>query len=109
MVTLTRAPYLVVALYLATAAAPADARTYTIKNGDYRGLSAIAERVRVPIPEILACNSGLTRKTPLIPGKRLQVAEEYTTQAGDTLWGIARKYGVTVAEIIGYNNIRAAD
>lgn len=104
-----RVPYLIAALYLATAAAPAEARTYTVRKGDYKGLGGIAERVRVPVPEILVCNPDVTRKTPLVPGRQLKVAEEYTTKEGDTLWNIARKYGVTVAEIIGYNNIKDAD
>jgi LysM repeat protein len=31
---------------------------------------------------------------------------KYTVMAGDTLWAIARKYGVTVTQIAQANNIR---
>ncbi|MBQ3784714.1 MAG: LysM peptidoglycan-binding domain-containing protein, partial [Lachnospiraceae bacterium] len=29
----------------------------------------------------------------------------YTVQAGDTLWGIAQRFGVTVQDLCNWNNI----
>ena len=42
-----------------------------------------------------------------LPGRAQE--RTYTVRAGDTLWGISRRYGTTVAELAGLNGIRNPD
>jgi polysaccharide deacetylase family sporulation protein PdaB len=94
----------------------AQQTTYVVKAGDT--LWAIANRFGVTINQIAAANNitnvNLIRvgQVLIIPGSSTVPVPEpgaqvkYTVKAGDTLWAIARKYGVTVTQIAQANNIR---
>ena len=89
----------------------AEGETYTVQSGD--SLWSIAKRLNVSVEELKAAND-LTSNLLKI-GQILKVPKEeatetgdyivYTVQSGDSLYSIARKYGLTVDDIIDYNNL----
>ncbi|WP_125611352.1 LysM peptidoglycan-binding domain-containing protein [Specibacter cremeus] len=110
------------------AAAPSSgtAGTYTIRAGDT--LSGIAARYRVGLSALLAANR-LSATTIIYPGQKLSIpgaapsatapaapaatapaapakaAGTYRIVPGDTLSGIAARYGVTLAALTAANNL----
>jgi membrane-bound lytic murein transglycosylase D len=98
---------------------------YTIKKGDT--LWSIANEMRVNIGALSRWNN-LHPEKKLIPGDKLKIrmgspshpldeppkvrkGKEiiYLVKAGDTLWGIAKRYNVTVSEIKGWNRLDGTD
>lgn len=98
--------------------------TYTIKSGDT--LSAIAFKYKVSVQDLMAWNNLTT--TLIYPGNTLTVknaktstntssntssnsnrngsdSSVYTVQAGDSLWKIGSKFGVSVANLKSWNNL----
>ncbi len=109
---------LVLALVL-PAAGPAYADTvYVVQAGDT--LSAIAVRFDVSISAIMAAN-GLTNPNLIYVGQRLTIpgasgtpptatpapsgGGSYTVQRGDTLGGIAARFGVSLSALMSANGI----
>lgn len=80
---------------------------YTVVRGDT--LSQIASKFNTTVEEIKRLNN-LTSDLLQI-GQKLKIpttttlTETYTVQKGDTLYGIARKYNITVDELKSLNNI----
>ncbi|MGE7219345.1 phage tail tip lysozyme, partial [Priestia koreensis] len=94
-----------------------SASTYTVKSGDT--LSAIAVKFGVTVAQLQSWNNISNADTIKI-GQVLKVksptsgggdsgASTYTVKSGDTLSGIAVKFGVTVAQLQSWNNISNAD
>ncbi|MDR5682712.1 MAG: LysM peptidoglycan-binding domain-containing protein [Armatimonadota bacterium] len=100
-------------------APPAAPTTYTVKAGDT--LSAIADRFGVPVPVLVRLN-GLADADRLRVGQVLRIsdasagtppraptpsvpAQVHVVQRGDTLWGIARRYGTTPQRLASLNGI----
>jgi membrane-bound lytic murein transglycosylase D len=98
---------------------------YTIKKGDT--LWSIANEMGVNIGALSRWNN-LHPEKKLIPGDKLKIrvnrglpsSDEtlrgkkgkeiiYVVKAGDTLWGIAKKYNLTVSEIKTLNRLQKAD
>jgi len=108
---------------LTTAEYAAETRTtpmeYIVRRGDT--LNGIAERYRMTLTELRRAN-GLTGTT-IYPGQRLLVggtaAESnrdgetrpatYVVRRGDNLYFIARKFGLTIAELTKWNGMQATD
>ena len=96
------------------APAPAGYTTYTVVKGDT--LSGIASRYGTTYQKIAADN-GIANPNLIFPGQVLKIygasggnsggsgAKTYTVQKGDTLSGIAAKYGTTYQKIAADNNI----
>ena len=85
-----------------------DENIYTVKSGDT--LYSIANKYGMTVNELKDLN-GLTSNTLSI-GQQLVVSEgnaatldTYTVKAGDTLYSIANKYGLTVNELKQLNNL----
>ena len=91
---------------------------YTVKRGDT--LSAIASRYGTTVQEIAQIN-GIQNVNLIYPGQVLRITTNsnnhgsetnstgktyYTIKRGDTLWGISRRYGVSVKNIVSWNNIQ---
>ncbi len=78
---------------------------YTIKNGD--SLYSIAQQYGVSVSAILAANPQITNSSMLYVGQVItipQVGEQiYTVKPGDSLFSIAKKFGVTVNSILAAN------
>ena len=96
--------------------------TYTVKSGDT--LSGIASKYNVTVDQIKAWNK--LSSTTIVPGQKLTVSAPssstsssssststpktttYTVQTGDTLSGIADKYGITVDQIKSWNGLSSS-
>lgn len=90
--------------------------TYTVKRGDT--LSKIALAYDVTVNHIVQLNN-IQNPNLIYPGEKLRITESkittlnpmeginniYRVQRGDTLWGIARRYGVTVNYLVSINDI----
>lgn len=91
---------------------------YTVKRGDT--LSAIASRYGTTVQEIAQLNR-IQNVNLIYPGQVLRITTNsnihgsetnstgktyYTIKRGDTLWGISRRYGVTIQNIVSWNNIQ---
>lgn len=108
------------------AATPAAAKTHTVVAGDT--VYAIARKYGTTVANVIAAN-GLGRSATIYPGQKLKVGATapaakpapaaaapakaptaakptaHTVVAGDTLFGIARTYGTTVAALLQANGL----
>lgn len=92
-------------ILLGAGTAEADA-TYTVKSGDT--LSDIAERTGQSVSE-LAQKNNISNINHLSVGQVIEIADTsengtYTVKSGDTLSGIAEKYGTTVDRLMQLNH-----
>ncbi len=113
--------FTVIIVLLAVAAPAAWAeQSYTVREGDT--LWAIAARYQVSV-EAIARASGLADVDALLqPGQRLIIpgsssrvsskavsasfpTQRYAVKAGDTLWVLARRFGMSVSELAALNGI----
>lgn len=94
--------------------------TYVVKRNDT--LWEIARSFGVSVDRLCAAND-LSPRTPIRPGQRLTVpggksvpdatpgwssAETYTVRRGDTLYHIARRFGVSVSSLQRANGLRSS-
>ena len=79
-----------------------EKKTYTVQKGDTLG--AIAQRFGVSLPSLLQANPEITNPNVIYIGQRITLpgtgpshntqSQKYTVKPGDTLSGIAQKFGV---------------
>lgn len=90
---------------------------YTIKKGDT--LSQIANRYGTTVAELAGINQ-IANPNLIYPGQIITIPTDssilgnetrctgkiiYTVKRGDTLWGIANRYGITVSQLVSINQI----
>lgn len=83
---------------------------YTVLKGDT--LWSIANKNNISVEELKQLNN-LTSNIISI-GQKLKVSSSnnstdnvYIVQKGDSLWAIANKYGITVNDLVNYNNLNS--
>ena len=85
-------------------------QTYTVQSGDT--LSGIAARFGVTVSQLCQWNN-IANPNQIYAGQVLKIYSSgenastttYTVQSGDTLSGIAARFGVTVSQLCQWNNI----
>lgn len=91
--------------------APLGSNYYTVKSGD--SLWSISRKFGVTVNELkkvnnLSSNLLSIGQNLIIPGKKNNTSSnEYVVKKGDTLYGIANKYNVSVDNLKSYNNLSA--
>ncbi|WP_206663577.1 LysM peptidoglycan-binding domain-containing protein [Sporolactobacillus shoreae] len=89
--------------------------SYTIRSGDT--LSGIAVKFGVSVSQLQSWN-GITDANKIYAGEVLSIytsgsggggSQTYTVKSGDTLSGIAEKFGVTVSKLQSWNNVANPD
>lgn len=92
--------------------------TYTVKSGDT--LSGLASKYGTTVSAIASAN-GISNPDKIYVGQKLKITKGssssssssskkyYTIQSGDTLSGIASKFGTTVKQLQSWNNISNAN
>ena len=86
--------------------------TYTVRSGD--SLFGIARRLGISTRALLAAN-GLTLTSVIHPGQRLAIpapaassspgSGTYTVRSGDSLFGIARRLGISPRSLLAANGL----
>lgn len=102
-----------------TSSAPVAAEHHVVRPGET--LSSIAARYGIPVADLAAAN-GITDPDRVLAGSRLTVADtpapaaaaspggaSHRVAPGETLSGIASRYGVSVADLAGANGIADPD
>ena len=89
--------------------APLGSNYYTVKSGD--SLWSISRKFGVSVNELkkvnnLSSNLLSIGQNLIIPGKKNNTSSnEYVVKKGDTLYGIANKYNVSIDNLKSYNNL----
>ncbi len=101
--------------YFTTKEVEAFSDTYIVKEGD--SLYRISKENGISIKELKSANNLTSDKIYIgqaleiphnlqTPGDTLQTVAIYSVVPGDTLWGIAKRFGISVEELKKQNNLQ---
>lgn len=83
----------------------AGSYTYTVKSGDT--LYKIAKNNNVSVNDIVSANPSIKSASLIYVGQKITIPStkmvSYKVQWGDTMWGIANKYQISLAELLKAN------
>lgn len=89
---------------------PKEYYSYTVQKGDT--LFSLAQKYGVNVDELMMQNNKKTDQIVigeqiLVPVEMITKNEEaiYTVLPGDTLWGIAERFGITIGELVKKNRL----
>jgi membrane-bound lytic murein transglycosylase D len=91
---------------------PSRASVHTVKSGDT--ISEIADKYGVTTSEVLEANS-MSPDDRIYPGQQLRIsggteyATVHTVKPGDTIYDIAREYGVSASSVLAANCMGPSD
>lgn len=79
---------------------------YTVVKGD--SLWAIAQRYGIALNDLIRANPNIKNSNLIYPGDlvfitRTLTLNHYAVRAGDTLWDIARRFNISLEDLIDLN------
>ena len=82
--------------------------TYTVKLGD--SLWSIANKYNTTVNELKSLNNLSSDVLQIgqvlnVPSNSVSMGNTYTVKSGDSLWNVANRYGISVAELKSLNNL----
>ena len=82
--------------------------TYTVKSGD--SLWSIANKYNTTVSNLKSLNNLSSDVLQIgqvlnVPSNSVSMGNTYTVKSGDSLWNIANRYGISVAELKSLNNL----
>lgn len=80
--------------------------TYTVVTGDT--MWSIAIKYGIELNDLLGANPQITNPNLIFPGQIINIPDNnksnYTVMPGDTMWSIARKYGIELNNLLSANS-----
>ena len=82
--------------------------TYTVKSGD--SLWSIANKYNTTVSNLKSLNNLSSDVLQIgqvlnVPSNSVSMGNTYTVKSGDSLWNVANRYGISVAELKSLNNL----
>ena len=82
--------------------------TYTVKSGD--SLWSIANKYNTTVSNLKSLNNLSSDVLQIgqvlnVPSNSVSAGNTYTVKSGDSLWNVANRYGISVAELKSLNNL----
>ncbi|NNM67343.1 MAG: LysM peptidoglycan-binding domain-containing protein, partial [Spirochaetales bacterium] len=101
-----RVLFLFLLVALSTPYLRAQTRQFVVQNSETR--RSLSQKTGVPWPVIVRANPSLAQVN-LSAGQKIVLPEKYQVKSGDTLYGLSRRWSVSVSAIRLWNNLSSRD